>query len=326
MQNKKEPVVIGIDLGGTNLRLALVSPHGEIYNRQAFPTPLDQGTPTLLREIVTAITRLAEEATSHGYAVRGVGMGVPGRVVPQEGKVVFSPNIPELNGCPLAAGLQNHLPWPVTIDNDANMFALGEYWLGGGQGRPHLLGITLGTGVGGGLVLNGQIWQGTAGTAAEIGHITIDPRGELCHCGNRGCLETLASAPWTVAWVKKRLETGESSSLRAVWEQAPDGLDGKQLQQAAQAGDGLAQAAFARVGQALGQAIADVVHLLGLSLVVIGGKFSRAWDQFINPLQEELRHRLTLFPWEELQVVPATLGDDAGLLGAAKLAWSRVEG
>jgi len=324
MQRKNDRLVIGVDLGGTNLRLALVNSQGEILARQAFRTPKGQGAQELVEKLGETITDMAREAQSQGGQVQAVGMGIPGRVLPQEGRVIFSPNLPELNGCRLST-VSRYLNFgPVVMDNDANLFTWGEQWLGAGRGKANILGITLGTGVGGGLVLQDKIWTGEAGSTAEIGHITIDPQGDVCNCGNRGCLETFASAPWTVAWVKSRLAAGESSSLRKAWEQAPDSLGGRQLQQAAEAGDALAQAAFARVGRALGQTIVDVVHLLGLSLVIIGGKFSLAWNQFIGPLHDELDHRLTLFPRDQLQVVPATLGDNAGLLGAARLAWGRL--
>lgn len=324
MPEDKHPVVVGVDLGGTNLRVAVINGQGEMRFRQAFPTPKGQGSQELVERLAGAITAVGQEAQDQGSQVLAIGMGVPGRVLPQEGRVIFSPNLPELNDCQLGAAARRLLRWPLFMDNDANIFALGEQWLGAGQGRANILGITLGTGVGGGLVLNASIWPGEAGSTAEIGHIIIDPQGEVCNCGNRGCLETLASAPWTVAWVKSRLAAGEPSSLRAAWQKDPESLGGRQLQQAADTGDRLAQAAFARVGQALGQAIVDVVHLLGLSLVVIGGKFSLAWDHFIGPLEDELDRRLTLFPRAQLKVVPAILGDNAGLLGAARLAWDNV--
>lgn len=318
-ENRK-PLVVAVDLGGTNFRLALVDSAGEILARHSFSTRSGQGRTALVRQISEAILALVEEQSAPLGAIQGVGLGIPGQLLPAEGRILFAPNLQELNNCPLGAELSQLLPWPVVLENDANAFALGEHWLGAGRGWPHLLGITLGTGVGGGLVLQGKIWQGNAVSVAEIGHTTIDPHGELCHCGNRGCLETLASANWTMAWVKNRLLDGEASNLRPRWKKAPDTLDARLLHRAAQEGDVLAQTAFGRVGKALGLAIANVVHLLGLPLVVIGGNFARTWDQFIEPLQRELDQRLTFFPRETLQIVPAVLGDNAGLLGAAKLA------
>ena len=193
------------------------------------------------------------------------------------------------------------------------------------RSHQHMLGITLGTGVGGGLILNGQVWAGPQGTAGEIGHMTVDPEGRKCHCGNRGCLETMASGFWTVTWVKEQLAQGASSWLRELYEADPDAIEGQTLVVAAQQADPLARRAFDRVGRSLGQAIASVVHLLGISRVVIGGKFARAWEVFQYSLEAELHRRLTLFPPEVVSVCPAQLGDDAGLVGAARLAWQAIK-
>jgi glucokinase len=220
--------------------------------------------------------------------------------------------------------LETLLPWPLVLENDANLFALGEHWLGAGQGHQHLLGITLGTGVGGGLILNGLIWQGTEGTSGEIGHVTVEPEGVKCNCGNRGCLETVASGAWAVAWVKEQLARGAVSWLQELWDKDPAALTGETLVTAARLNDPLAVRAFERVGRGLGLAIAATVHLLGLSRVVIGGRFAMAWELFETAMRAELFRRLTLFPPQQVSIVPAQLGDDAGLMGAARLAWDRV--
>jgi glucokinase len=232
--------------------------------------------------------------------------------------------VPALNECSLVELLSPLVGWPLFLENGANLFALGEHWLGAGVGQEHMLGITLGTGVGGGLILNGQLWAGTEGTAGEIGHLTVDPEGRKCHCGNRGCLETMASAFWTSVWVKEQLAQGAVSWLRELYDADPDAIQGETLVVAALQRDPLAQRAFDRVGRSLGQAIAGVVHLLGISRVVIGGRFARAWAVFQFPLEEELHRRLTLFPPESVSVCPAQLEDDAGLVGAARLAWQAL--
>jgi glucokinase len=321
----KDPVVVGIDLGGTNVRLALVSPGGELSARRERATASMPDKDSLVDTLAADLADCGREALSRGLEVKGVGLGVPGRVLPGEGRVVFSPNIPALNDCPLVPRLQDRLAWPLFLENDANLFTLGEHWLGAGAGHQELLGITLGTGVGGGLILNGRLWSGSQGTAGEIGHLTVEPEGERCHCGNRGCLETLASAFWTVDWVKKQLAQGAVSWLRELWQADPDAIQGETLVVAALQRDPLALKAFDRVGRSLGQAIAAAVHLLGLTQVIIGGRFARAWEVFHFPLSEELHRRLTLFPAEAVHVCPAELGDDAGLLGAARLAWEQVE-
>ncbi|MHB9075449.1 MAG: ROK family protein [Desulfobaccales bacterium] len=321
----KDPAVVGIDLGGTNVRLALVSSQGKILSRWERATASMPDQAALVSTLAADIAIAGEEARSQGWEVKGVGIGVPGLIHPQEGLVVFAPNVPALNECPLVPLLAPQVNWPLFLENDANLFALGEHWLGAGVGQQHMLGITLGTGVGGGLILNGQVWAGTQGTAGEIGHMTVDPEGRRCHCGNRGCLETLASGFWTVTWVKEQLAQGASSWLRELYEADPDAIEGQTLVVAAQQADPLARKAFDRVGRSLGQAIASVVHLLGISRVVIGGRFARAWEVFQFPLEAELHRRLTLFPPEAVSVCPAQLGDDAGLVGAARLAWQAVE-
>lgn len=320
----KEPVVVGIDLGGTNDRLALVTRNGEILARWERATASMPDQDTLVAGLAADLLRCGEKASSLGLEIKGVGLGVPGRVIPQEGRVAFSPNVPALNDCHLVKRLKSLVPWPIFLENDANLFALGEHWLGAGVGSTQMLGITLGTGVGGGLILDGRVWPGTAGTAAEVGHITVDPEGKRCRCGNRGCLETMASASWAVAWVKEQLAQGAGSWLRELWETDPEAINGETLVVAAQQRDPLACRAFDRMGRALGLAIATVVHLLGLSRVVIGGRFARAWEMFELSMAEELHRRLTLFPPEAVSVYPAKLGDDAGLLGAAHLAWDAV--
>ena len=321
----KKPAVIAVDLGGTNMRWALVDRQGKILGRWERATASMPDQEALINTIAGELLASRQEAESQAAEVKAAGLGAPGRILPEEGVVAFSPNIAFLKDFPLVANLKNQVPWPVVLENDANLFALGENWLGAGAGYDQMLGMTLGTGVGGGLILNGRVWSGTAGTSGEVGHITIEPEGYKCRCGSRGCLETMASGSWTVAWVKDQLAQKEPSWLKELWEKDPEAIDGATLVVAAKMKDPLARRAFERVGQALGIAIADVVHLLGLSRIVIGGRFAGAWDHFHIHMKEELHRRLTLFPPEKVTVAPAELGDDAGLLGAARLAWEAVE-
>jgi glucokinase len=320
----KKPVVLGLDLGGSNVRWAVVSRQGDILARWEKTTASLTEQDSIIQGLAELMLASAEEARAKGAEVQAAGFGVPGRVLSQEGLVAFSPNVPALNDCPLIPSLTPILPWPLVLENDANLFALGEHWRGAGRGHDQMLGITLGTGVGGGLILNGTLWQGGGGTSAEVGHLTIEPEGDKCNCGNRGCLETMASAAWTVKWVQKELRQGASSWLRELWEADPEAIVGETLVTAAKMRDPLAIKAFERVGRSLAIAIADVVLLLGLSRVVLGGRFTRAWDHFFPALKEELYRRLFLFPPEAVSVAPAELNDDAGLLGAARLAWDSL--
>jgi glucokinase len=319
------PAVVGVDLGGTNVRLAVVTSQGQIVSRWERATASMPDQAALVAGLGADLAKAEAAAREGGWEIKGGGIGVPGRVLPREGRVDFSPNVSALNDCRLVDRLSLLINFPLFLENDANLFALGEHWLGAGAGHDQMLGITLGTGVGGGLILNGRLWSGAEGTSGEIGHMTVDPEGRKCHCGNRGCLETMASGFWTVTWVKEQLAQGSSSWLRELYEADPDAIEGQTLVVAALQSDPLARRAFDRVGRSLGQAIAATVHLLGLSRVVIGGRFARAWEVFQSPLHEELHRRLTLFPAELLSVCPAQLGDDAGLVGAARLAWQGLE-
>ena len=222
-----EPAVVGIDLGGTNVRLALVSPQGKILSRWERATASMPDQAALVAALAADLTQAGEAARESGWEIKGGGIGVPGRVLPREGRVVFSPNVAALNDCRLVDHLSLLVNWPLFLENDANLFALGEHWLGAGVGHDHMLGITLGTGVGGGLILNGRLWTGAEGTSGEIGHMTVDPEGRKCHCGNRGCLETMASAFWTVAWVKEQLAQQASSWLRELYAADPEAIQGR---------------------------------------------------------------------------------------------------
>ncbi len=322
----KNTAVVGIDLGGTNVHLALISPDGQILARRERATASMPDQDAIISTLARDLEAIGGEAGNRRLEIQAVGFGIAGRILSREGRVAVSPNIPALNDCPLAERLQPKLACPVFLENDANLFTLGEHWLGAGAGYPNLLGITLGTGVGGGLILNDRLWQGAQGTTGEVGHITVDPDGQKCHCGTRGCLETQASASWTVNWVKEQLAQGAPSWLKDLYTTDPDAIRGETLVAAALNRDPLAIHAFERVGRSLGQAIADVVHLLGLSRVIIGGGFSGAWEVFQPAMSEEIFRRLTLFPPEEVSVSPAKLGNDAGLLGAARLALNMVSG
>jgi glucokinase len=320
----KETLVIAVDLGGTNMRWALVDRQGTVQGRWERTTASMPDQEAIINTLADELLSSGRRASSERGEVRAVGLGIPGRILPEEGVVAFSPNIPHLNDCPLGPRLKKLLPWPVVMENDANLFAFGENWLGAGAGYRHILGMTLGTGVGGGLILNGRIWPGNAGTSGEVGHITIEPDGFRCKCGSKGCLETMASGAWTVTWVKEQLARKTPSWLVELYEKDPDAIDGETLVVAAKMSDPLALKAFERVGKALGIAIGDVVHLLGIDRIVIGGRFALSWDLFHTHMKEEMHRRLTLFPPEKVSVAPAKLGDDAGLLGAARLAWEAV--
>jgi glucokinase len=312
--------VIGVDIGGTNIKLALVDPgREELLKTVRFKTLVDRGPEAVLADLSTHLIKLSRQAEKNEFGLAGVGVGCAGLIDLANGVVITSPNLPAWENLPLAEMLRQEIQVPVYLENDVNCICYGEYWLGAGRDLGDFLCIAPGTGVGGCVLINGRAWEGEGYSAGEVGHMTIQPDGEKCRCGNYGCLETLASADWLVRRAEERLRQGVQSSLRQDLDKSK-GLDAEHIYRAAMAGDQMAQDLFHLVGTSLAIAIANVVHLLGLRSVLIGGGVANGWEAFIGSLYGELGRRLTLIPPDEVKVVRAKLGDDAGPLGGGYLA------
>ena len=312
--------VIGIDIGGTNIKVVLVEPRkGKLIDQLDFKTSAESGAQAIVAEVGSTLKAMIHQAKDNGIQVGGVGIGCAGVIDLQKGSVSVSPNLPGWEGFPLQEKLGQLLQMPVRVFNDVDCIGYAEYHLGGGGELGDFLCIALGTGVGGSLIVEGRVWTEGRTTAGEIGHMTIRPDGERCLCGNRGCLETLASAGWLVRRAEKRLKQGFASTLRDSSGRTGS-LEAESIQQAAQQGDALAQELFSLVGTSLAIAIANVIQLLGIRSVVIAGGLANSWDFFIGPLKNELNRRLTMVRPPEVKVVRTKLGYYAGALGAAYLA------
>jgi len=312
--------VIGADIGGTNIKIVLVEPRkGKVIDQLDLKTSAKSGAHAIVTELGSTLGSMIHNAKDNGIQVGVVGVGCAGVIDLQKGSVSVSPNLPGWEAFPLQEKLTQVLAIPVRVFNDVDCIAYAEYLLGGGGELGDFLCIALGTGVGGSLIIGGRIWPEGNTTAGEIGHMTIRPDGERCLCGNRGCLETLASAGWLVRRAEKRLRQGFASTLRDGLERTGS-LVAESIQQAAQQGDSLAQELFNLVGTSLAIAIANVIQLLGIPNVVIAGGLANGWDFFIGPLQNELNRRLTMVRPPEVKVIRTKLGYYAGALGAAYLA------
>lgn len=300
---------IGIDIGGTNTRLALVDESGEIWSRRRFVTPGDLNG--FLRQVSEGISLLKDEAATAGSSVACVGIGMPG-LISRGGVVLSSVNLPHCEGIDLVSRISGMTGLPVAVGNDANVAACGEHRFGAGRPFRSFLMITVGTGIGGGLILDGRLWEGSQGFAGEFGHITVDPLGLPCACGNRGCVEQYASATAMVESAAKRgLFTGND-------------LDAGSLAQAAVAGDPHAREIFSVAGRALGVAAAAVVNLLNIEAIVVGGGVAASFPLFSGAMEDEMRSRAFRPAVAHVSIVKGDLGDDAGLLGAAALALQGV--
>lgn len=293
---------VGIDLGGTAIKAGAVDEHGAVLARRSIPTGLDDGASAVLDRIA----RLARELG----AERGVGIGSPGLIDHARGAVLECPNLKSLQDTPLCDELARRLGIEraaVRLENDANAAALGEHWVGAGRGERDLMMVTLGTGVGGGLVLDGRLYAGSGGMAGEIGHVIVEPGGLECGCGRRGCVETLASA---TAARRRALEAG-----------LPGGAPGDLEQLAALAREraGPERDLCRAIGADLGHALASAVSLLDVRCFVIGGGFGAACDVLEPGIRSGIEERAYGRRLASVRIVPAGLGADAGWIGAARL-------
>ena len=293
--------VLAIDIGGTKIAAGLVDPGGTLLTSQQRPTPRGAGA----EAVWAVVADLVAELTA-GVAVRGAGVVSAGPVQLQAGTV--SPiNVPDWRDFPLRDRVAELLPGrPVRLAGDGVAMALGEHWRGAGQGAGFLLGMVVSTGIGGGLVLDGQPYPGRTGNAGHVGHVVVDTAGGPCACGGHGCVETIAAGPSMVAWAKTQGWSGPAGDARALAAAAADG-------------DPIARSAFARSGTALAAMIASVAAVCDLDLVVVGGGVAKAGELLFEPLHAALARYAGLEFIAELEVVPAELGGEAGLIGAAAL-------
>lgn len=315
---KNPALVVAVDLGGTHLRAAAVDERGRIRHRLKQATPREADAAQLVRAITDAV-RECERLISQDLSaakVRAVSVAVPGNVL--NGCVGRAPNIPALNGLPLRELLTAELQRRVTIENDANAAAVGEMWQGAGRGARTLVCVTLGTGVGGGIILDGQLWRGHDGSAAEIGHLAVNPLGGVkCGCGSEGCLEVYASATALVRMARERWFDYPTSPLRAEVK-----LTAEAIYRAGIAGDELAQQVFRIMGAYLGAGLASLINVINPEIIIIGGGVANGWELFASRMREVISKRDFPLPAAQVKIVRAECGDDAGLLGAAHLAAS----
>ena len=312
--------VIGVDIGGTNIKIVLVYPRkGKVVDQINLKTPTKAGADSIVTDLGRTLATMIARAKDDRIQIGLVGVGCAGVIDLGKGSVTVSPNLPGWEDFPLQEKLIRLLQIPVRVYNDVDCIGYAEYRLGEGAELGDFLCVALGTGVGGSLIVGGRVWSKGNISAGEVGHMTIQPEGERCLCGNKGCLETLASANWLVRRAEERLELGSVSTLRDDLERTGV-LDSESILRAAQEGDVLARELFNLVGTSLAIAIANVVQLLGIRNVLIAGGLANGWSLFIDPLREELERRLTLIPPSTVKLVRTKVGHYAGALGAAYLA------
>jgi glucokinase len=311
-------LVCAVDLGGTNLRAANVDGGGRIYERVRKPTPQSDAVADVVDSVAAAVRECEAAALKRGAQIESVSIVVPGTVHTDTGTVVNAPNLKSLQGHKLGPSLESALGRSVFLENDANAATLGEMWQGAARGFQTILCLTLGTGVGGGIILDGKLWRGADGTAGELGHINVEPFGGVpCKCGSTGCLEVYASATAIVRMTREGLAPHSGSLLHST---SVAELTSEKIYEAAMEGDELALKVFRKVGIYLGMAMASFVNIFNPEIIVIGGGVAAAWEMFAQFAREETLRRAFQVPAQRCRIVRAECGDDAGLIGAAWLA------
>jgi glucokinase len=294
---------IGVDLGGTNLRAAAIDAQGKLLDKIAGSTDLQAGRDVVIADMVTSIEALRERLGEHN--LRGVGIGLPGFILIDKGIIVGSNNMPEFENYPVRDEIEKRLGAKVILENDANAAALGEKWMGAGREVDDLVLLTLGTGIGGGIIVNGRVLHGHLGMAGELGHLTVVPNGNPCGCGNRGCVEKHASAT-AIAAMARLIGLGHDLTAEDVFKLAEDGND-------------RARMIFKSMGEALGVALANLINIFNFPLYLLSGGPLPAWDHFAPAMLEEVARRSFTYRHAPTRIEKATLGNEAGLYGAAYL-------
>ncbi len=312
-------IVIACDLGGTNLRMAAIDHEGNILYRTKRDTPKVDRADEIVRAMVESANECCEYVKDLGEVV-AIAIAAPATVNAEKGIILKAPNVPALDGFRIIATLENELNLHAILENDANAAAVGENWLGASEGFDNSICVTLGTGVGGGIIIDGKILRGVDGTAGEIGHICVEPFGAPCGCGSRGCVEQYSSATAIVRQTQELASQYPKSEL-----QHKTRLTAKDVYEAGLRGDELALEVFRRQGFYLGIALGGLINVLNPEVIAIGGGAAAGWDLFMPHLEEQIEQRTYREPRLRAKFEKAILGDDAGILGVAKLAFDKLK-
>ena len=319
-------VVVGIDLGGTNVKTAAVGADGRILGKDSRPTQSEGGPEAVMENMAGAVAGVLESAGVDRSRVQAVGIGAPGPMNWQTGIVYSPPNLPGWRDVPLAEAMSTRLGLPVYVDNDANVACYGEYWSGAGQGVDTMCLLTLGTGVGGGIVVFGRLLRGIDGTAAEIGHLKVMRDGRECGCGAKGCLEAYASVTGMVRTAKEGIDEGRDTLLTTLSGGDFDQLTGKMISDAARQGDAFAEWVERETAVWIGIGISSLINLLNPERVVLSGGMIAAGEALFAPVRETAKALSFDVPARRCEIVPAGLNEDAGVVGAAACAMDRHAG
>ncbi len=315
--------VVGVDLGGTNIKVGVVKATGEVVSSLSVPTEGQGGPDHVVGRMVAAALEVIKVAGLSKDRIVAVGIGAPGSMSHKKGMILTPPNLPGWKDVPVRDMVARGTGLPANLENDANSAAYGEFWAGGGRGTNDMVFFTLGTGIGGGVIIDGHLVRGFFDNGAELGHMIVQPGGRLCGCGQRGCVEAYASAHYTAVRAIEAIRNGEKSSLKARLDQGQP-VETPHVVQAAAAGDPLASRIWNETCRLLAVACVNMQHFSNPQKILLGGGMIGAGKYLLEPVRKYFLE----FTWKAAQDYPdidfATLGNDAGFIGAAGLALSEV--
>jgi glucokinase len=317
-------LILGVDLGGTKILTAVTDSQGKMLSRDHSVTPAREGPKAVLESILESTHRALERADVALSSLACAGVGAPGLVDPRQGMVFTSPHLPGWRDVRLRDMVEEGLGKRTFLINDANAAALGELQFGAARGARNFIYVTLSTGIGGGIVIDGELYSGTIGAAGEVGHMTIDDRGPLCNCGNRGCWETLASGTALAREARQRMEQGVSTSILEYAQGDVAKVTAQAVHDAARGGDSLARELIARTGYYVGVGLANLINIFNPELIVIGGGLSNIGDILLEPAFKVAGERAYKETFRAVRFASAALGRDSGVLGAAVFAFSEL--
>jgi len=316
-------LILAVDIGGTSFRLALADERGRILRRGSGPTRPEEGPERLLRRIKTKVEGLLIDSGTRAM-VKGVGVGAAGPLDLESGMLLHPPNLPGWHHVPLKSMLEESLGFPVWLRNDVDLGALGEHRFGAGRGFQQLIYLALGTGIGGGVILGGQLLSGTRVSAMEAGHMVVSPGGPRCNCGREGCLEALASGTAIARRAAERLSQGERSQMLEMVNGKVERITAELVARAAHEGDALARQVLQEAGEWLGIGVVNLILLFDPEVVIIGGGVIGAGDFLLEPVRQAVKRWIVPYFEREVPVVRAQLGGDSNLMGAVALALDEI--
>lgn len=321
MPGADRQLALGIDLGGTKILAALVTREGRIVSQDYIPTKAKSGPEAVIERMLQVTNRVVKLGGVKISDLAGTSLAIAGLIDTCRGIVTTSPNLPGWKDIPLRDEIAHKLGIATYLVNDADAAALGENQFGAGQGTKHMVYITVSTGIGGGIIINGELYSGANGCAGEFGHMTIDPDGPECACGRKGCWEALASGSAVAREAKRRLKTGKESLLNRL---APRAISAKMVGEAANKGDRLALDVITTAGQYLGIGLANIINIFNPEMIVIGGGVSNLGELLLNPAREVVRQRAFDLPLSTVRIMRSQIGAAAGALGAAALVFNKA--